>query len=701
VGRLQEVYEVRRPDATVVNLRYDRECELVRVVNQRGDNHTITRNPAGRIVKEETFDGRTLRYKTDTQGGLEQIRADRALTTIERDEVGRVVTRTFEDGTEHSFEYDLAGRLTRASTGSVTVCFAYDARGNVVSEKQIVDGVEHHVARAYDERGLCTRLQTSLGHVRTLRFDRMGTPSEIVLDGAEHLAFAYDGCGKELGRTLPGGATIETARDVMGWATARRITSPAGRVTVEQSFQRREDGAMVLFRDRDRGATEYVYDPVGALIERIPEKARAEVFRQDGAGAADDGTSPRFAPGGRLVERDGVRYVYDARGRLVEKRDAASQKWMFEWTAAGLLSSVKAADGSVTRYRYDCFARRVERKRSSADGSTERTRWIWDREDLVHEVRERAQKGRDPIVEERTYVDKPGSMELVAEGRRVGPSAEQKPEWRYVVSDSRWAPELLVDENGTIVEDVRLTAFGAPERPTPAGGTVARFAGHWLDEDTGLFYNRHRYYDPQIGRYVSPEPLGLAGGLSAYTYADQSPYELVDPNGLLGMNATASGPAGSFTRGSASTEGVPSSSVALHPVVVNALSTTSHHNIPFSSDPRSPRACAEPRAVSDYLHAYEQQHGVALDPNTEEGRGHIHNALSEMHVGANQADNGHPRAPCRNCSQFFANLMEQHGAPSPGNIAAGHRSASAGGGTTNFTPPRPGRPGHQAYPIPG
>jgi RHS repeat-associated protein len=57
-----------------------------------------------------------------------------------------------------------------------------------------------------------------------------------------------------------------------------------------------------------------------------------------------------------------------------------------------------------------------------------------------------------------------------------------------------------------------------------------RFQGQYLDRDTGLHYNTFRFYDPDIGRFISPDPIGLEGGLNLQRYAD-NPVSWIDPSG--------------------------------------------------------------------------------------------------------------------------------------------------------------------------
>ncbi|SAK59720.1 YD repeat-containing protein [Caballeronia temeraria] len=107
----------------------------------------------------------------------------------------------------------------------------------------------------------------------------------------------------------------------------------------------------------------------------------------------------------------------------------------------------------------------------------------------------------------------------------------------FYQNDHLGTPQELLDESGKVVWLARYKAWGA-RKPTPYGKTDAadtdnaiRFQGQYADEETGLTYNRHRYYDTSAGRFISPDPIGLAGGVNLYQYAP-NPVQWIDPLGL-------------------------------------------------------------------------------------------------------------------------------------------------------------------------
>ncbi|MDI4498970.1 hypothetical protein E6P70_10170 [Moraxella nonliquefaciens] len=98
-------------------------------------------------------------------------------------------------------------------------------------------------------------------------------------------------------------------------------------------------------------------------------------------------------------------------------------------------------------------------------------------------------------------------------------------------------PRQVLDDNNELVWQLTPTDFGGvvnKELQDKTGYTLnLRFTGQYFDKETGLYYNHHRYYDPKTGRYITPDPLGLAGGNNLYTYVNNSPVHYNDPVGLL------------------------------------------------------------------------------------------------------------------------------------------------------------------------
>ncbi len=94
-------------------------------------------------------------------------------------------------------------------------------------------------------------------------------------------------------------------------------------------------------------------------------------------------------------------------------------------------------------------------------------------------------------------------------------------------------PELMTDSTNTVVWEGISKPFG--ETAVNSGSTVVnnfRFQGQYYDAETGLHYNGQQYYDPKTGRYLTPDPIGLAGGVNPYVYVGNDPINAIDPWGL-------------------------------------------------------------------------------------------------------------------------------------------------------------------------
>ncbi len=105
----------------------------------------------------------------------------------------------------------------------------------------------------------------------------------------------------------------------------------------------------------------------------------------------------------------------------------------------------------------------------------------------------------------------------------------------YLHNNHLGATEVVTDQRGAVIWRARYQPFGRPVVLQQRAGFEfdLRLPGQIEDRETGLFYNDHRYYDPDGGRYISPDPLGLRGGINSYAYAAGNPLRFIDPSGLL------------------------------------------------------------------------------------------------------------------------------------------------------------------------
>jgi RHS repeat-associated protein len=96
------------------------------------------------------------------------------------------------------------------------------------------------------------------------------------------------------------------------------------------------------------------------------------------------------------------------------------------------------------------------------------------------------------------------------------------------------APEAATNTQGQLIWRARYAPFGAAQVQATQGFTLhLRLPGQVWDEETGLHYNRQRYYDPQLGQYLTPDPLGTPDGPSPYAYVAFNPLGFIDPDGLI------------------------------------------------------------------------------------------------------------------------------------------------------------------------
>jgi RHS repeat-associated protein len=224
----------------------------------------------------------------------------------------------------------------------------------------------------------------------------------------------------------------------------------------------------------------------------------------------------RYTPGSRLEALDRTKYEYDGQGRLVKRIEATSDggtaEWTFTWDALDQLRVVLTPTGEEWTYRYDVFGRRYAKRGPRAE-----TTFVWDRDVIIHEIAPRTK------TTSWVYVDPEPEPIAKLVGRDLF----------AIVPDQIGTPHELVSRDGRIAWSGRSSVWGRDlGHQAPRTDCPVRFPGQWLDAESGLHYNRFRYYDPRLGRFITQDPIAPHGRLNFYRYAP-NPLNWID---LLGLD---------------------------------------------------------------------------------------------------------------------------------------------------------------------
>ena len=188
--------------------------------------------------------------------------------------------------------------------------------------------------------------------------------------------------------------------------------------------------------------------------------------------------------------------------------------WLYEWTSGGMLRRVVRPDGRPVEFRYDALGRRTAKRYLGKV-----TRWVWDGNTPLHEWIAAA---TDNEGQEKAFCPDGNSLTtwIFEEGTFVPAAKIRGDRQCSIVSDYMGTPIQMYDGQGNKTWDCTLDIYGKVTdfRGESLHDCPFRFQGQYEDAETGLYYNRFRYYDANWGGYISQDPIGLLGGKQFYSY---------------------------------------------------------------------------------------------------------------------------------------------------------------------------------------
>ena len=567
-----EYYEVYREwdgEGRMTGYCYDERGNLTSVIHPDGTEETRAYDEEDRLITETDALGnrRVLVYHKPSQDGTPVNGEGQLSAVIEADD-----RATF-------FEYDTHGLLSSVSLDDRTVHLEYNEQNNLVSVKN-----EKGVGTRwnYDHKGNVLSVLTSAGAKQTFRYDRLNRVTSITTgkrttnlrynsyedvveasEGFHRVKYKYSPMGDILQREGEDGSVLRFAYDRMD--RLRMLTNEhgeeytfdrnlRGEIVGETGFDRmhrkymRDRSGRVIREERAGGRwTEYEYDQRGRLTRSSFSDGTIEAFSYDVLGRltearnATGSVSMEYDEGGRVVKEcfsgglpgdkgTTVENIYDDLGNRIETRTSLGsvvQKahleeelgitfrafgagWRYDWQSDGMLSRVVRPDSKEVSFAYDALGRRTEK---TYEGVT--THFVWDGNVPLHEWQEvAADAGKADVTtwlfEQNTFIP---AAKLAANGESFS-----------IVSDYLGTPMQAFDNNGNKVWEQELDIFGRKKRKGNNNSSFIpfKYQGQYEDIETGLYYNRFRYYDSCTGNYISQDPIGLAGGnptLYAYVKA--------------------------------------------------------------------------------------------------------------------------------------------------------------------------------------
>jgi len=535
--------------AAEIRSSYNALDQVSQVTDPKGLHTTYAYNGFGDLTAQVSPDSGSTSFTVDS-GGNRKTRTDaRGVTaTYSYDALNRLVGVAYPDpNMDVGYHYDVApavcasderfakGRLSEVLHDGGRTAYCHDRFGQITRKVQTVNGVASTLRYAYSKSGRLASLtypdgsvadyvRDTLGRISQIGLTRPGQARQVVVNGVTYAAF-----GPATGWTYGNGRQLQRPLDLDYRPQAVHDPAAGG---LSLGFGYDAVGSITELKNGTGSAllAKYAYDTLGRLTQ-TQDGATAtpiETYGYDATGnrtslTTSAGTSTYSYPADshHLVAVGGEARGYDAAGNTTSIGSKA-----FTYNNANRMSAVKLGGTVAERYVYNHRGERVLRAPEGGNAQItvydEAGQWLGN-----YSATGQAQQ-------QAIWLDNYPVALINAAGAGV-------PELAYIQPDHLGTPRVVIDP----VRDVAIwewsnksEVFGdQPPANDPDGDGVAfelalRFPGQQATGASRMFYNYQREYDPAVGRYSQSDPIGLAGGLTTYSYAESAPNSNLDPLGL-------------------------------------------------------------------------------------------------------------------------------------------------------------------------
>ena len=509
----------------ITNFEYDSSGNLTSVTDPEDRRTDYYYNMFDELEELFSPDTGSTFYTYDLAGNLAETTDSRDIeTSYTYDALNRLTAKTYIDTSENVyFEYDTVsetnfglGQLTRVTDETGSTEYIYNQFGEIVNVAQAIQGNTYETEYQYNENGTLTSVTYPSGRVIHYHYNDLGNVINLTSEfdnQTQTIAsnISYKPFGPMSGLTYGNNKVLTQAFDnyyrlnaksisgVSDWSYSYDLVSNIDSISNALDIQSSQSFtydklSRLLTADGFYGDLEFTYDGVGNRLSKTDN------------GATDDyiyGFESHHLE--EVIGETARLYSYDEAGNMLSDGETT-----FTYNQSGRMKTA-AKDGMNALYLYNF---KGERSFKQVNGVT--SHYIYDLSgQLIAEA-----DGNGDIQNEYIYLN----------GQRIASIINGV--LYYVHTNHLDTPIALTDESGTVQWKASFTPFGKAIVEVDNIQQNIRFPGQYYDAETELHYNYFRDYDPEIGRYVQSDPIGLNGGINTYGYVGGNPVSKVDPYGL-------------------------------------------------------------------------------------------------------------------------------------------------------------------------
>jgi RHS repeat-associated protein len=559
--------KILNPDGTYERRQYNDVTNTVTVIDENQHKREYQYNWAGNLLKVKEYTDPVnfymSEYSYDDRGNLISLcDANGNTTTYDYGSLFGMTQVSYPDLTTETFTYDAVGNMLQRTDATGTVTFVYNA------VYQLVEAVypdSSSVSFEYDPNGNRILMEDSEGTTRYV-YDVMNhcVSETRTIEGESYTVnYTFDAASRLVSITYPDQSTVSYQYDgtdrltsVVGYAELTyNADSLLDTMTYENTtitryqYDTRNRPLTVHTQENDADLLllQYQYDDANNVTEldyerKLPDQQWAEsteVFTYDAldrlvAAQGDYGSlSYSYDPAGNrlscnnitysnnnmnelLSTSDGLTFTYDDAGNMLTMYDDGNT-WSYTYDSRNQLVEVRKNQQVLAQYAYDGDGKRIKK--------TE-----WDDSLQSHLTTVYVYSGNDIVFEKNVTTGKEATY-IYGQNQRIAKKVDDLVD--YYHTDYSGSTRLITDESGNVVTDVSYTPFG--EDILNGEEDHFLFTGK-EKESIGLCYYGARYYNPEIGRFLTRDILKgeiqTPQSLNRYIYCLNNPLKYIDPLGL-------------------------------------------------------------------------------------------------------------------------------------------------------------------------